>query len=1184
MHKNQGSTKTLILFLKPTQYKNMKIFYSWQSHEENKLLLTKIGKIMKLFTFFFLVATLQISAKGYSQNVTLTTSNITLKRAFRQISQQTGYSFFINHKLLKDAGTVSLSLKDATITEALQACLKGQELTYTIIDKTVILKAKETTNSPLLNSIPPSHLLTGSVIDSANRTPLSGVTIQVRETTTGTTTDANGNFSLQVPDDAVLIVSFLGYEHKEIPVNGKNVINITLAATTTGLNQLVVIGYGTQKEKDLTGAISTITNRDIQNLPVRSAQEAIQGKVPGVLVTASSGSPGSLGVVHIRGIGSINGSNSPLYIVDGLPQNDVGWLDPNDIATISVLKDASSTAIYGARASNGVIIITTKKAKLDQPIRVSLDAYYGIQSPWKRPRMLNATGFINYKTLAAQNAGAPVPVEFSTPGNIQEVLNFVKTNTGSINGTDWWKEVTHYNAPIQNYNVGVTGGSKNVSVASSIGYMKDAGIILGTDYRRILWHNNIGINVSHRVTLSSNFSVVYEKMQTTGEQNPWTGTVFLAQAVDPITPVYRNNLKDVPSFYSSIMQGYEPDNPFSQYAGVLYTNKLNPVAQIARSEQNTTSNLGIKAGAAIKVKIINPLTFQSSLSMDLERDVSNGFTPSYFLNPNDFANLSTVSNYLSSSDYFVWDNILTYDQQWGNSHLTVMGGTSTELTNGNAFGASIQGTVNNSVNMRIINAGTTNPGASGYTYSTALLSFFGRINYAYKDRYILTANVRRDGSSSFGQGHEWGTFPSVSAAWRFSKESFIQNAAGLSWLNDGKLRVSYGLVGNQNVGSGAYLTTYGNTSRYLFGDVNSPSLGGGRSSVGNSSLQWETSKQLDIGLDATLFNGKLSFAADYFKKNVNNMLLRLPLPSTLGFPNNPWSNVGSMYNKGWELSVTHQNHIGDFNYSITGNISTTRNKVTSLGGGGAIFTPAHLGEDITITEVGEPVGSYYGWVADGIFQNQAEVDKSAQKGQASPGDIKFKDLNGDGVINAEDRTIIGNPWPTFTYGLTLTGNYKNFDLSVFFQGIEGNNDMDILRYDIESGTGWYNAPANFLKESWHGEGTTNKYYKISQITGINQNVSSYYVENGSYLRLKNVQLGYNFSKPWLKKIGIPQLRIYIASQNLLTFTKYSGLDPEIGSTGNGSGAPIIGDPKLQGIDQGVYPQPRTFMVGINAQF
>lgn len=1025
--------------------------------------------------------------------------------------------------------------------------------------------------------------VTGQVTDSTGK-PLPGVTIQVKGTSTGTVTNVQGRFSLEADGDAVLVVSYLGYASKVIPVDGKESFNIALSSTATGLDQLIVVGYGTTKKKDLTGAISTISNKDINNLPVRSAQEAMQGKIPGVLVTQSSGSPGSLGVVHIRGIGSINGSNSPLYVVDGLPQNSIGWLNPNVIETISVLKDASSTAIYGARASNGVVIITTKKGSENQPIKVSFDAYYGIQSPWKRPHMLNAREFIEYKIRAAKAAGAPVSPEFSSQENIKKIMDFVEANTGSRNGTDWWKEVTHYNAPIQSYNIGITGGSEKLTIASSLSYMDQEGIIIGTNYSRLSWNNNIGIDISSNVKLSSNFSLIYEDRMNTGEQNPWTGTVFLAMAVDPITPVYRSNLKNLPSFYNRIMDGYEASNPFSQYAGVLYTNKLNPVAQIDRLRQNVWEGIGIKGGMTLDVEVTDPLSFRSNFSVDIERGISKGFTPSYYLNPNDYSTLNTVSNNSSWSNYFVWDNILTYDKLWGNSHLTVMGGTSTELTKGLTYAASIQDIVNNDEDMRIINAGTQNPGASGYKYSSSLLSFFGRVNYAYKDKYIVTANIRRDGSSNFGKGHEWGTFPSLAAAWRFSNERFIQDA-GLPWLEDAKLRVSYGLVGNQNVGSGAYLSTYGNTSRYLFGNVNSPYLGAGRTSVGNSILQWETSKQLDLGLESTMFNGKLSFVIDYFHKKVENMLLQLPLPTTLGYPNFPWVNAGSMVNKGWEFLITHQNKIGGFKYSITGNVSTFHNKVTSLGGGGAIYTTAHLGEVLTSTQVGKPVGFYFGWLSDGIFQTKKAVNKSPQKGLSTPGDIRFKDINGtdasgnvisgpDGILNSADRVLIGNPWPDFIYGLTLNGMYKNFDVSIFFQGSQGNDVMDILRYDIESGTGWYNAPKGFLEKSWDGPGSTNKYYKISENAALNTHVSSYYVEDGSYLRLKNLQVGYSFAKSLLKDVGISQLRIYIASQNLFTITKYSGLDPEIGAS----------DPKLRGIDQGYYPQARTFMFGINAQF
>lgn len=1029
-----------------------------------------------------------------------------------------------------------------------------------------------------------TKMIEGKVFD-LTRTALPGATVIVKGTTTGVVTDSAGNFSLQIQPGDTLQFRSVGFDSQEIVPKGTGSLSVIMHPASSGLNEVVVVGYGTQKKTDLTGAITTVDSKDIRNLPVRSAQEALQGKAAGVLVTQSSGSPGSLGVVHIRGIGSINGSNDPLYVVDGLPQTSVGWLNPEDIKSMSILKDASAAAIYGARASNGVVIITTKKGlNTHGAIQVSLDAYYGVQSPWKRPHMLDAQQFIDYKVRAAKAAGAPIPLEFSNQQNIDSVLAFVKANTGSATGTDWWKEITDQNAPIQSYNIGLSGGTDKLTIGSSLGYMDQQGIVSGSDYDRISWHNNADIHISPRVNFTTNFSLIYESRKNIDENNPYTGTVFTAMAADPITPVYRNNLKDVPSFYSRIMDGYEADNPFSQYAGILYTNKVNPVDEIKRMQQSKWEGIGIKGGGAIDVKIIDPLTFRSDFSMDLNRSISKGFSPEYYLNPNDFATLNTVSNSSTWSNYFVWENTLTYDQIWGKHHLVLLGGTSAELTKGLTYAASIQNIVNNDPSMRIINAGTENPGASGYTYSNSLQSYFGRINYSYEDKYIVVANIRRDGSSNFAHQHQWGTFPSVSAAWRFSQESFLQHA-DLSWLDDAKLRASYGTIGNQNIGSGAYISTYGNTARYLFGDDNTAYLGAGRTSVGNPALQWETSKQADIGLESTLFKGKLNFVVDYFNKKVENMLLMLPLPTTMGYPNFPWTNAGSMVNKGWEFTVTHQNHVGAFQYDITANLSTFRNKILSMGGGEPIYSTGHLGEVLTETAIGQPIGIYYGWRTDGIFQTQADVDKSPQKGQSSPGDLRFKDINGtdangntvsgpDGVLNAADRTMIGNPWPDFTYGLTLNAAYMRFDISVFFQGSQGNDVMNILRYDIESGTGWYNAPKGFLEEAWNGAGSTNKYYKISQNAALNTNVSSYYVEDGSYLRLKNIQLGYNFPETWLTKSRISQLRIYVAAQNLLTITGYSGLDPEIGSE----------DPKLNGIDQGYYPQSRTIMVGVNAKF
>jgi TonB-linked SusC/RagA family outer membrane protein len=1017
--------------------------------------------------------------------------------------------------------------------------------------------------------------------------PLSGVSIIVKGSSRATVSDDRGIFEIvvaQVP--AVLLSTNVGYQSVETVINGASEITITLKAVSAQLNDVVVIGYGTQRRVDVTGAIGSVTSKDIRNLPVRSAQEALQGKVAGVQVTQSSGSPGSLGVVRIRGVGSINGSGEPLYVVDGLPQSSVSWLNPNDIQSMDVLKDASAAAIYGSRASNGVVMITTKKGSLNDDMHVTFDSYTGIQSAWKRPHMLDASEFIEYKTRAAAAAGttASLPVELTTPAGIDQVLQFVKDNTGSTAGTDWWKQVVNSNALSQSYNIGVSGGNKKLSLGSTLGYMKQQGLVSGSDYTRISWHNNMDMVVSSRIRFSSNFNVVYEKRRNIDENNPYTGTIFNAMVSDPITPVYRDHLTNVPAFYNRIMTGYEADNPFSKYAGVLYSNKNNPVAQIERMRQSQYSSLGLKGGAALDVKIIDPLSFRSSFGADLSGGLSQGFLPSYYLTAFDQAAANTVSNADSYVNYFAWTNTLTFDKTWNDHHLTVLGGVSAELTKGLTNTASRQGIPNNNEDQRIIDAATGNQTVTGRTYSSSLNSYFGRVNYVFANKYIIAGTIRRDGTSNFGNGHKWGTFPSVSAAWRLTQESFIKNA-GLDWLDDAKLRGSYGLIGNQNVLAGSYLSTYGRTGYYYFGDASTAVMTGGRTAVGTADLQWETSKQTDLGLDLSLLKGRWVISADYFNKKVEQLLLIVPLPSTLGYPNSPYSNAGTMQNRGWELSVTNNNNIGELKVGVTANISFVRNKVLSLGGGQAVGGYAHLNELMTRTEEGQPVGYYFGYQTDGIFQTQADVDKSPQKGLSTPGDLRFKDINGtdaagnvtkgaDGILNDADRTKIGNPWPKYTYGLTLNLSYRQFDLSAFFQGIQGNDVMDILRYDTESGTGYYNAPKGFLQKAWNGEGTSNTNYKISTNAGLNTKISSHFVENGSYMRLKNIQLGYNFPEALLKTMHIPSLRFYVAAQNLFTVTKYTGLDPEIGST----------DPKLMGIDQGYYPQTRSFMLGLNVKF
>ncbi|CAL1519532.1 TonB-dependent receptor [Chitinophaga sp. MM2321] len=1140
----------------------------------------KLLLIMKLCFVVVLSSCLHASATAFSQEkFTLSFVKTDADKIFEKIQKESDYRFFYNYTYIRKLGKIDLKVKDAPLVEVMNRVLDST-LSYRIVDNNlVVISPKGETQV--------ADKVSGRVVD-ANGTPLIGVSVKVKGGSQGSVTDASGNFSVQAPAGAVLVFTYMGFQSQEATANGKDPLHITLQESTSGLNEVVVIGYGTQKKKDITGAISSVSGKDLRNVPVRNAAEALQGKASGVMVAQSSGSPGSSPVVRIRGIGSISGSNSPLYIVDGLPQTDIGWLNPNDIDAMDILKDASTAAIYGSRASNGVVIITTRKgSKTDQKMHVTFDSYTGVQSAWKRPHMLNAEEFIQYKLRAASAAGTAAPTSLDTPEKVAQVMKFVQDNSGP-NGTDWWNEIMQQNAPMQSYNVGVSGASKNMTYASSVGYMNQKGIVKGSDYERVSWRTNVGADLSPRVKLSTNLGVIYESRRNVDENNPFTGTIFSAMAADPITPVYRNNLKSLPGFFGSIMDNYESDNPFSQYAGILYTNKLNPVAQINRMQQSVWEGIAIKGGASLDVKIIDPLTFRSNFGLDLGRGISKGFSPAYNLNPFDYSTYNTASNNSSWSNYFVWENTLTFDKTYGKHHVTGLAGVSAELTKGLNYGASKQGIVNNDEDMRIIDAATLNPGASGYTYSSAMQSFFGRINYVYADRYILAANIRRDGTSAFGDGQRWGTFPSVSGAWRFTEENFLRDA-GLDWLSSGKLRASYGSIGNQYVGggSGLYLSTYGNTyQRYVFGSTSTGFLGAERKTMANPSLQWETSKQVDLAIDLQLFDNKLDVTVDYFNKRVNNMLVVMPLPTTMGYPSNPyWTNAGTMMNKGWEVSVGYSNNLGDFSYNVRGNISTFKNEVLSMGGGEPIYTTAHLGETISKTEVGMPVGYYYGWLTDGIFQTQAEVDKSPQAGKSTPGDIRFRDINSldadgnvvagpDGKLDAADRTIIGNPWPDFIYGINIGLNYKRFDLSMFWQGSQGNDVMNILRYDTEAGTGWYNAPKGFLDKAWNGPGSTNQYYKISANAALNNSVSDYFVEDGSYLRLKNIQVGYNFPEKWLERARIPQLRLYVGAQNLLTITKYSGLDPEMGNS----------DPRLMGIDQGYFPQARTFMVGLNAKF
>lgn len=1019
------------------------------------------------------------------------------------------------------------------------------------------------------------RIISGKVVDESGE-PLPGAVVMINgDSSSAVGTDVDGKFSIAATSGKnVLTVSMIGFRTASVDAVPGQSIEIVAQQDSYELEGVVFTGYSAIAKKDMTGAVGVVGGKELKAMPVTSVNDVLQGKVAGLTITSTSGTPGAGSVARIRGIGSITGSTSPLYIVDGLPQNGIDYLNPNDIESIAVHKDASVAAIYGSRGANGIIVVTTKNGQNSERMSVAYDGYAAWQSPWKRPYMLNAEQYIQYKNLAADNAGQERIPAFATQERIDAVLNFVRKNTGE-NGTDWWNEIINRNAFMQNHNVSLSGGSKNVGIMSSLAYTGQDGIVKGTMYQRISWRNNFNAKISKRISLKGNFSIINEKRHLADENNPFTGTIFTAMGADPITPVFRNNLVDVPALLSQIMDGYEADNLYSQYSGILFSNKRNPVAQIQRMRQSTYDYLYIMGGADLEIKFCDFLKFDSRFGMNLSRSAVDGFQPKYRLNANDYTNESSVTANTSRSDYYVWEQLLSYEQSAGKFKWGALLGTSAELTNGSFVDASVEGLPDNNPDMAVMAAGTINAKVGGYPYSSSLLSFFGGVNFDYGSKYLISANLRYDGSSKFAKGHKWGLFPSVSAAWRFSGEEFMKSAG--SWLSDGKIRASYGHIGNQNIGGGAYMSTWGSTiyDRYNFGSPSTAVIGAGVTSVGNPELMWETSRQFDVGLDLSFFNNSLDFVVDYFVKNIDNMLMQEPQPTTLGLISYPYANVGSMKNEGWEFGINYRKGFGDWFLTASANISTYRNKVKSLGNGDAIYGYAYNKNVVTKTEVGKPVGYFYGYVTNGIFQNAEQVEGSPQRETAVPGDVRYKDLNNDDVIDDNDRTMIGSPWPDFVYGITLGAAWKGFDFNLFIQGSQGNDVMNMTLLDFESGTGYMNARSDYLSRAWSGEGSTDRYHRISARQEGNLLVSDYFLEDGSYARIKNVQLGYDFCNRVIKKNKIiSQCRLYLSAQNLFTFTNYSGLDPEIGSS----------NATVNGIDSGFYPQARVWTVGLNLKF
>lgn len=965
-----------------------------KKRDDSAFLSLKTTRIMKITAIFILAGILQVSAVTYAQEhrISVEVKNGTFYEVVSQIEKQSKFMFFYKSEEIDNNQRINLNVKNKLVSEILNEITKNNNLTYKITGKHIIITKLSSENQDLKK-------ITGRIKDNSGE-PIVGVNVVEKGTTNGAITDINGNFSIEVVTGAVLQISYIGYNTQDIKITDKTSYNIVLKEDVEALDEIVVVGYGTMRKRDLTGAVSQLKGDEIADLPLRSASDALQGKAAGVTITSTSGTPGAMGTVRIRGVGTIN-DNDPLYVVDGLPQTDIGWLNPKDIESMEVLKDASAQAIYGARAANGVILITTKKGTTGTSYKstIDFDMMVGVQNAAKTYDMLDAEGFIKYKNMAYEASSKPLLDDFATPKKIETILSFLDKNGGRA-GTNWWNEIKNSNAISQNYNLSLSGGLDKLRYRSSFSYMKQDGIIKSTDYERLSGRLNLDSEVYKWLSVSLNTNVIYETRRTTDENNAYTSTVFSALTSDPITPAFRNNLIDIPDFlYNRIMDGYEPTNPFSQYTGILYSNKPNPLAQTDRKGQNRWKGLQLKNNLSADIKLFPFLSFKSSLGLDISRTSDESFLPKYYLNGTDQVTNAKVGRGVGQRDYWVFENYLSYNDKFGDHTVSTMVGTSAEKERYETVNASKEGLVNNDANQQIINAATKNPAASGSVSYHTMNSYFGRVFYSYADKYMITANIRWDGSSNFADKHRWGVFPSVSGGWNFREESFIKDVVG-DWFSQGKFRAAWGEIGNQNISSGAYLTRYGNSTYYLLGNSMTPWLSGGRTNVGNPDLRWETTRQLDFGLDLAFFNSALKFNIDYFDRKTSDMLVQVPMPAAIGLPNTPWSNAGSVKNRGFEFVLDYHGKIGnDFSYNIAGNISTYKNKVLSLGGGTNIPGKTHLGNQVnTMIEPGKPIGYFYGYKMDGVFQTQEEInnyrggpDNTIIMPTAEPGDLKFVD-------------------------------------------------------------------------------------------------------------------------------------------------------------------------------------------------
>jgi TonB-linked SusC/RagA family outer membrane protein len=1127
-----------------------------------------------------------------NQRINLVADNKEVKTVLNEISRLADIKFVYSSQRIPVREKISVAARNQRLGEVLEILLTPLNVLYFVSGNQIVLMKKgEAYNLAMFITDDPRKFLleeealfktiTGKVTNESGE-PLNGVSVLVRGTSKGTSTNEKGVFVISAEVGETLEFSMVGYKQYAVKVGDETNISIRLVAEQTNMNEVIIVGYGTQKRSSLTGAITSVNTKAINELPVASVEQALQGRVAGLTVT-NNGEPGQSPIVRIRGVSSINFASDPLYVIDGFPTGNLINFDSRDIESVEVLKDASAAAIYGSRATNGVVLVTTKKGKRDRKLKVHLDSYVGTQKPWKTIDLLNTEQYLKYEFALNEAGGAGHPPRLQ-PANFNQPIYAGATQTYAQTNTDW-QDAYFKSGVLTQHNLSVSGGNDISRFYTSAGYFKQDGIAQGVYYER----GNYRINSEHKISnvfnIGENLMLSYSKQRYDNTTGNRTRLVNVIRNL-PYLPVYDPTTLGGFRGAENSVDGSDPTNP------------VEDALLLGNAVRKTLKVLGT---VYTEVNFTPWLKFRSTFGVDHVNLFQHQFKP-IFNDKGRSDPLASIDDVRTTLTTLLFTQQLTADKTFGNHHFTATGVYETQSNK--SYGEQMTG--NQATNDIETMFGATNISAFSTKSENLLISYVARLTYEFSGKYMLSAAIRRDGLSVWAPGKKFANFPSASVGWRVDQEEFMRNAKLVSEL---KLRGGYGVTGLNGIGIFGKLANSQLPNDYPWQAVvalngatypfNNTMPSGGNASfynaISNPDLEWEKTKQLNIGVDLGLLNNRITMSVDYYRRKTDNLMLNVPTPGSFGFARTGvLANVGAMENNGLDLQLGYKNNAREFKWDVMGNISFITNKVISLNtpnatidnGGDQDFGG---GAPITRTKAGETIQSFYGYVVDGIFQSDAEVTSSPfQTDNTKAGDLKFKDLSGpdgkpDGAITADDRTFLGNYLPDYTYSVNVGGNYKNFDVSIFFQGVQGNKIFNAARIIREGMPRLFNAGTAVL-DAWT---PTNTNTNVPRAVGKdpNQNVrpSTRWIENGSYLRLKNIMIGYTVPSSFLQsfvKGTISSFRIYVSSQNLFTITKYTGWDPEVGS----KDIRLPNGTLTNGIDFGQYPAARSFQFGVQAGF